>query len=288
MDIALLIRRRMAELGLEQRDLAVAGQVTESYISQLLGGRKTPPAPERTDIYGRLEERLRLKAGELSGLAELQREAAKKRKLEEPARPLFREFRELILSKCEGGKRRRIQAIFDREPFGEFERLVTQKLLDVAKDVAREELKSENWVRLVGQLSGQSYEQARVRILDFLDTDVFHVSLDNCVSFMEPLIESWDIDLETFGVEVVLNRRLTPGHTVKRYEYREQALEESGRLERGFEEFLRDERMSGGATAEELEFLRGQRFGDRRPTALYYYRALQNLRDRLSFEEPER
>lgn len=36
MDIALLIRNRLKELRLDQRDLARAADVTESYISQLL------------------------------------------------------------------------------------------------------------------------------------------------------------------------------------------------------------------------------------------------------------
>lgn len=284
MDVAFLIKRRLGELGLEQRDLAVAAQVTESYISQLLGGKKAPPAPDRTDIYGRLEEGLRLGAGELARVAEVQREAQRKKRLEEPARPLFQEFRDLILRKCEREKSRRIREIFGKEPFGELERLVTQKLLDVAKDAAREELNSENWVRVVGRMSGQSYEQARVTILDFLDTDVYHVSLDNWAKFMDPLIESWDIDLETFGVEVVLNRRLIPGHFVRRFEYAERESGWQRDLEAGFEAFLRDARMSGDATEAELQFLRGLRFSGRRPTALYYYRELQNLRDPLNFE----
>ena len=35
MDLSLLIRQRLEQLGLGQRDLAAAAQVTESYISQL-------------------------------------------------------------------------------------------------------------------------------------------------------------------------------------------------------------------------------------------------------------
>jgi len=41
--------------------------------------------------------------------------------------------------------------------------------------------------------------------------------------------------------------------------------------------------MKGDATAEEIEFLRTLRFGRKRPTALYYYRELQSLRDPLHF-----
>ena len=35
MDVRLIIKQRLEELGLEQRDLAAAARVTESYISQL-------------------------------------------------------------------------------------------------------------------------------------------------------------------------------------------------------------------------------------------------------------
>ncbi len=109
------------------------------------------------------------------------------------------------------GKQKQIRAIFEKQPFGELERLVTQKLLDVVKRVAKEELESENWLHLVARLSNRSYEEMRVTILEFLDTDVFNVSVENCVSFLDPLIESWDIDLVTFAMEIVLNRRLAPG-----------------------------------------------------------------------------
>ena len=43
MDVCLVIKHRLEELGLEQRDLAAAAEVTESYISQLLTRKKLPP-----------------------------------------------------------------------------------------------------------------------------------------------------------------------------------------------------------------------------------------------------
>ena len=45
MDVALVIRQRLDELQLEQRDLARAAHVTESYVSQILTRKKAPPAP---------------------------------------------------------------------------------------------------------------------------------------------------------------------------------------------------------------------------------------------------
>jgi transcriptional regulator with XRE-family HTH domain len=282
MDLSLVIRRRLKGLGLEQKDLAVAAQVTESYISQLLANKKAPPAPGRTDIYEKIEAFLGLPEGELARLAALQRQEDLKKKVAEPPRPLFMEFREVILRKCDPTSQREIRRIFEKEPFGELERLVTQKLLDVTKRVVRQELESEDWLRRMAELGGRSYEQMRVVVLEFLDTDVFNVSVENCVAFLEPLIDSWDVDLETFGVEIVLNRRLTPGHT-KRFEFVEREPEGSFSLEPGLEEFLKDATLSGDATADEIEFLKRLQFKDRRPAAIYYYRELQNLRDPLHF-----
>ena len=282
MDLPLVIKHRLKELDLDQKDLAAAVQVTESYISQLLARKKAPPAPNRTDIYEKIGGFLKLPNGELSKLAELQRREHLKKKVAEPPSPLFKECRDLILRKCEANREKEIRGIFDKAPFGELERLVTQKLLDVAKKVAKEELESEEWLRLIAQLSDRSYEQMRVAILEFLDTDVFNVSVENCVSFLDPLIESWDIDLKTFGMEIVLNRRLALGRP-KRFEFVEREPEQLFGIEPGLEEFLKDTSLSGDVTEEEIEFLRRLKFRGKRPAPIYYYRELQNLRDPLHF-----
>jgi transcriptional regulator with XRE-family HTH domain len=280
-DVCSLIRQRLGELGLEQRDLAAAAKVTESYISQLLTRKKAPPAPDRTDIYERMGRFLKLPAGKLSKLADSQRIEELKRNLGDSPAPLFKETRALILGKCRPEKREEVRTIFERQPFGELERLVTQKLLDVVKDVAREELENENWLHLVARLTGRSYEQTRVNILEFLDADLFNISDENCVSFLEPLIDSWDINLATFGMEIVLSRRLAPVDP-KKFEYVER---EPNRTEQepGFQEFLQDPRLSGDVTPGEIEFLKHLRIRGKRPAPLYYYRELQNLRDPLHF-----
>jgi len=63
MDVSLAIRRRLDELGLEQKGLARAARVTESYVSQLLTRKKAPPAPNRTDIYDKMDKFLKLPIG---------------------------------------------------------------------------------------------------------------------------------------------------------------------------------------------------------------------------------
>jgi len=207
-----------------------------------------------------------------------------KRNLVELPTPLLKEVRELILRKCAADKEKEVRAIFEKQPFGELERLVMQKLLDVVKRVAKEELESENWLRLVARLVGRSYEHMRVIVLEFLDTDVFNVSVQDCDSFLDPLIESWDINLKNFGMEIILNHRLAPGHP-KKFEFVEKEPDQPEE-EPGLKEFLNNSSLSGTATKEEMEFLKKLRFNGKRPTSLYYYRELQNLRDPLHFRAP--
>ena len=283
MDVSQLVRQRLNKLGLEQRALADAAEVTESYISQLLSGKKMPPAPDRTDIYDKLGRFLKLPAGKLAGLADLQRNQELKKKIQSPPVPLFREVRELLLEKCKRGKRVQVRTIFEKEPFGELERLITQKLLDVVKALAREELGGEDWLRIVARLSDRSYKQVRVAALEFLDTDVFNITPESCAAFLNPLIVSWDIDLASFGLEIVLNRRIAPAH-LKKFEFVERESAEASDGEPGLQEFLKDRSLNGDATLEEVGFLKRLRSPiGRRPTALYYYRELQNLRDPLHF-----
>jgi transcriptional regulator with XRE-family HTH domain len=281
-DVPFVIRQRLEELGLEQQDLARAARVTDSYISQLLTRKKAPPAPSRTDIYDRMDKFLKLPSGELAKLADLQRKEELKRELGDEPAPLFHEVRELILRKCNPEKQKHVRAIFEKQPFGELERLVTQTLLDVVKRVAKDELENDYWLRMVARLSRRSYEEMRVVVLEFLDTDIFHVSAENCVAFLDPLIESWDIDLATFGLEIVLNHSVVPGQA-KRFAFVEREAEQPVGEEPGLQEFLQDASLSGSATAEEVAFLKHLRFKHKRPTPLYYYRELQNLRDPLHF-----
>ena len=283
MDIALLIRNRLKELGLGQRDLARAAHVTESYISQLLTQKKLPPAPNRTDMYEKIGRALKLPPGQLAKLADQQRREQIRKRLGDQPTPLLHNVRELILRKCHPRKTREIRAIFEKQHFGELERFVTQKLLGVVKSVARQELDNSAWVRQVARLSKKSYPQMRVTVLEFLNTTIFDLSNENCIAFLDPLIESWDIDLATFCIEIVLNRRVAPGHH-KTFEFMERGPDKTSGEEPGLKDFLKDPLLSGDATQEELMFLRALTFENKRPTSLYYYRELQNLRDPLHFQ----
>ena len=283
MDVAQLIQQKLTEFGLDQRDLADAADVTESYISQLLNRKKAPPAPERTDIYSKLGRLLKLPGGQLASLADLQRKQELKKKIESPPTPLFKDVRELLLQKCKREKRRELRAIFEKETFGELERLTTQKLMDVVKALAKEELERENWLRIVARESNRSYKQMRVAVLEFLDADVFSITPESCIAFLDPMIVSWDIDLSSFSLKIVLNRKIAAAE-LRTCEFVEKEAGRTPSEEPGLREFLKDRSLSGEATPDEIEFLKHLRFNDgRRPTAVYYYRELQNLRDPLHF-----
>ena len=281
MTFSALVKARLAKLGYVQKDLAAAVQVTDSYVSQLLTRRKAPPSRDRTDIYAKMELFLRLEPGELGRLADIERAEEMKRRLGRVPEPLFQQFRELVLRKCVPEKREEVRAVFDAQPFGTLESLVARALLEVVQRIARKELDSENWIRLAARVGGRSHEEMRVVVLEFLDTDVHQVSNENCVDFLDPLVESWDVDLDTLRLDITLNGQLDarPRHTFTFVE------DEPGGEEPGLEEFLRDPLLSGDVTEDEVRLLRRHRFGGRRPSSLYYYRALQVLRDPLHFTE---
>jgi transcriptional regulator with XRE-family HTH domain len=281
-EVSFILRQRLKELGLEQRDLAAAAQVTESYISQLLSRKKAPPAVDRTDLYDKMDAFLEFPRGHLASMVQAQRHEELRKKLGEPPAPLFPEVRELILRKCKPEKRSEVREVFEKQAFGELERLVSQTLLHLAKGIAQQELKNEKWLRSMGKLRRQSYEEIRAMILEFLDTDVYNLSIEHCSASMAPAIESWDIDLRTFAVEVLLNKRLASARTV-RFQFVETSGLPTADETPGLREFLRDPGMSGHASEQEINFLKNLKFVQPGPSALYYYRELQSLRDPLHF-----
>ena len=280
MDVAELIKTRLERLGYEQKELATALSVTPSFISQLLKRKKSPPSPNRTDIYRKMEKFLKLGAGDLSTLADLQLKQELKRKFDFPSTTSFGEVRNLILRKCVPVKRKQIHQIFEKEAFGEMERIVTQKLLDVAKDLTKQAWNNEGWLRLVARANHKSYEEMRVIVLGFLDSDIFNLSDQNALYFLGPLIQSWDIDLITFEMTIVLSS-LQGEERLKRFAFVE--IESEGSVEPGLKDFLSDRSLCNNITEEEVKFLKQLKFGEKRPNAFYYYRELQNLRDPLHF-----
>ena len=280
MTFSALIKARLDKLGYGQRDLARAARVTDSYVSQLLGDRKAPPARDRTDIYGKMEAFLQLPPGELGRLAEIERAEERKRRLGAMPAPMFQQFRDLILRKCRQEKRDEVRVHFDAHPFGVLERVVAGKMLEVVQRIARQELDNEDWIRLAARVGGRSKETMRVMVLEFLDMDVFHVSSESCVNFLDPLVQSWSVDLETLRLDIFLEPKLVAEHH-RTFEFLERDRDDGSHEEPGLAEFLRERQVEDRVTEAEVRLLRRHRLGGRRPNKLYYYRALQTLRDPL-------
>ena len=195
---------------------------------------------------------------QLTNLADAERQVKLKLKVLHPPRPLFLQFRSMILRKCANIRRLQVAAIFDREPFGEFERLITQTILDVTKTAIRDELNDPSWVTRFAKLTRQTHEDAQVLILDFLDTDVFHITLDNWVSLLGPLISEWDIDLESFELTIMLNGRFVHSRA-RNLKYCEARLFDQDEVEFGLTEFLNTPTLSQGITQDELAFFKSLR-----------------------------
>lgn len=267
MDVRLAIKQRLEELGLEQRGLAAAARVTESYISQLLTRRKAPPSVSRTALYERMNSFLRLPRGTLSSIAEAQRREDLKNSLAGAPAALFPEVRELLLRKCHPEKQAQLRSSFEKQSFGELERFVTRALLHAAQHAARTRLKNGG---------------SPAALLGFLHTGVFNISPEHCSSFLAPLIASWDIDLNSFALEITLHRRPASPQLLQ-FQFVEMESGLPRNEEQGFREFIRDTSMSGDASPAEIAFLKSLKFKQHRPSPLYYYRELQSLRDPLHF-----
>jgi hypothetical protein len=230
-----------------------------------------------------MEALLELEPGELERLAEIERADELQRKLALPPEPLFEGFRDLLLRKCVPERRGEVRSVFEREPFGLLERIVANSFLSAVQSVARRELDSEDWLRIAATVGGRPLEQMRVLILEFLDAEVYDVSKESCAAFLEPLVESWDVDLDRVRLDIRLRRELV-ADPFRTFSFVEQAASApAAHPPAGFEEFLADATLGADVTADEEDLLRAHLFGDRQPTKLYYYRALQNLRDPIHF-----
>ena len=277
MDFAFVVRQRLQELGIEQRDLASASDVTESYISQLLRRKKLPPLPNRTDLYEKMSRVLGLPRGELARLAALEHHGALDEKVQETPSPRFGPMRELILRKCRPARLQQIRSIFEKQPFGELEQIVTRTLIAVVRDEVRSHARDERWIRDIARRGPESYRQLRVRRIDLLDGERSD-SLADFSLFVDPIIDWWDVDLDDFTLEVRL-----AGGRIRKFGFGETDNVPDGE-EPGLRKFLNDATLNAGATPAEIDILRRIRFpGGERPTALFYYRMLQSLRDPLNF-----
>src|SRR5947209_20126814 len=123
-----LMRRRLRELKRTPRELAAAVQFSETYIADLLAGRRRPPAPGRTDVYDRMTKFLRLHRNDLPTCARAERESLGSRR-----RRLHPTVRRALLDVCQPVKARALARPVANDRGPALELLIPSRLLEVAQ-----------------------------------------------------------------------------------------------------------------------------------------------------------
>lgn len=194
-----LVRRRLRELKRTPRELAEAVNVSEQFISDLVAGRRRPPAPGRTDLYVPMAKFLRLHRNELPTCARVER-ASDRAGQRRPDPPVWR----LVLELCDPARQRALARRVGRADGPELEALIVGRLLEVAQGFVRRKLEDEVGLRVAATRDGSSYLDVRMRLLEFLDASAGSLTQRDCEEFVIPRIAAWDIEFETRAMRIVL------------------------------------------------------------------------------------
>jgi hypothetical protein len=194
-----LVRQRLKEIERTPQELAEAVQLPKKYVDELISGKRRPPLPGRTDVYDRMTTFLKLSRNDLALCASAEREAMAPKRAPGPKASI----RRLLLEMCEERTAEELEA--RRVENGGAEMAdYTQRLLDIIQGAVRRMLDDQIGLRLSAQGSGRSYEAMRLRVLEFLDATPDTLTADDLQKFFEPRLTTWDVDMETGVLRVVL------------------------------------------------------------------------------------
>jgi len=194
-----LLRKRLKEINRSAAELAEAAQVPADYLDDLIGGRRRPPMPGRTDIYERMTTFLKLGRNELAQCARAERAGSPPAGGAGPDAAIGRALLEL----CEPATARQLARRQGREGTAQLAQIV-QRLLDVVQGTVRRVLENEVALRVAAAQRGSTYVAMRFRVLEFLDATPETLTASDLTEFVTPHIGLWDVDLETGVLRVVL------------------------------------------------------------------------------------
>lgn len=194
-----LLRQRLKEINRSAEDLALAAQVPSQYVDDLIGGRRRPPMPGRTDIYERMTAFLKLGRNELAHCARAERAGSQGAAGAGPDPAIGRE----LLALCEPATARQLARRKTKDGPAELAQVI-QRLLDVIQGTVRRVLEDEIALRVAAAQRGSTYLAMRFRVLEFLDATPETLTADDLAEFLAPRIGLWDVDLETGVLRVVL------------------------------------------------------------------------------------
>jgi hypothetical protein len=197
--VSQLVRRRLRELKRTPRELAEAVKVSEAYMSDLVAGRRPPPAPGRTDLYVPMAKFLRLHRNDLPTCARVERaQEGVGRRRPDP------EVWKLVLELCDPARQRSFGRRLAKGDGADLAAVIVGRLLEVAQGFVRRQLEDEVGLRVAATRDGCTYLEARMRLLEFLDVGADSLTADDCEEFVLPRIAAWDIELETRAMRIVL------------------------------------------------------------------------------------
>lgn len=197
MTVRKLLAERLEETKQSSDELAGAIEVPDRYVKDLMAGRRRAPLPARTDVYEKMTRFLKLGRMDLVECAVAERAEAGTDK-GVPAAEVQDQMLELCEAETAGKLRRRA-----RNDQAELVDLLT-RVLDVAQGSACRSLTDQIPLRIAASRTGESYPEVRMRVLEFLDSTPATLTLENLIHFVRPLIEGWDVDLESGVLKVVL------------------------------------------------------------------------------------
>src|SRR5881628_1870597 len=197
--VSQLVRRLLRELKRTPRELAEAVNVSEEYMSDLVAGRRRPPAPGRTDLYVPMAKFLRLHRNDLPTCARVERAAD--RVGHARPHPLVRKR---LLELCDPARQRAIARRLAKPDGAGLDAVIVGRLLGVAQGFVARQLEDEVGLRIAATRDGCSYLEARMRLLEFLDATADSITPRNCEEFIAPRITGWDMDLEAGAMRIVL------------------------------------------------------------------------------------
>ncbi len=194
-----LLRKRLKEINRSAEELAEAAQVPADYVDDLIGGRRRPPLPGRTDIYERMTAFLKLGRNELAQSARAERAGSQAPGGAGPDPAIGR----ALLALCEPATARQLARRQGQDGPAELAQVV-QRLLEVVQGTVRRVLENEIALRVAAAQRGNTYLAMRFRVLEFLDATPETLTAGDLAEFVAPHIGLWDVDLETGVLRVVL------------------------------------------------------------------------------------
>jgi len=187
MTIRKLLHERLAETQRSPADLAIAVDLPDRYVTELMSGRRRPPLPSRTDVYEKMTRFLRLGRNDLAEVATAERaEAGIDKRAPDP------KVRAQILELCATDTAEQLTQRAKKDD-AEIVDLIS-RVLGVVQGNARRSLDAQIPLRIAATRTGQTYQETRLHVLEFLDTSPATLTLDHLIDCVRPQIASWDVD----------------------------------------------------------------------------------------------